>query len=485
MHEDLRRRALESHKTVSNKAKSKHSSRGSSRANSAANSRPASQVQSRDVSDEEDAGNGNLSDDTNQSINSIDALLESDDFNEQSTEVLRQELTDAIAALLERKGSSNKSREDSLSTYVKCLTSHYLAEVLYGRVPELLIAFGRSIKAETSEKETTLALKAVALTAITFADGTLYDTISGVLKRSISDSQSLAVKAAGIYSLGICLSSGGAGEEEIADVMTLLLEIASSDGAFIGADDNAEVVAAALSTYGFLATQIEDMEDESEDAVATFLDQLDADDVRVQVAAGDNIALLYEKSYTPREEDDSTSSEGEEDENGMGPSDELGGGRDDSGLVKRYNAYHNTHEVVEKVTALASLSTKSMHRRDKKLLHQSFARIAVTVQNPKLGLQANNASKMVVRIHREGEMRVDKWWKLMRLNAIRRLLGGGFVNHYFEGNKQVLDALPMLMRSTGEDGLRSPRKGVSTKAGKGRYRDSRRFVTGDFLSAEG
>lgn len=66
MHEDLRRRALESGKTVSNKAKSKPTSRGNSKPNSAANSRAASRIQSRDVSDDEDAGNGNLSDDTNQ-----------------------------------------------------------------------------------------------------------------------------------------------------------------------------------------------------------------------------------------------------------------------------------------------------------------------------------------------------------------------------------------------------------------------------------
>lgn len=66
MHDDLRRRALESGKTVSNKAKSKQSSRGNSRSNSAVNSRPSSRVQSRDGSDDEDGGNGNLSDDTTQ-----------------------------------------------------------------------------------------------------------------------------------------------------------------------------------------------------------------------------------------------------------------------------------------------------------------------------------------------------------------------------------------------------------------------------------
>jgi hypothetical protein len=419
------------------------------------------------------------------SINSIDAFLESDEFNEQSTDALRQELTDAMADLLERKGSSNKSREDSLTTYVRCLTGHYLAEVLYGRVGDLLNAFGKSIKAETSERETTLALRAVALTAITFEDAHLYETVSPFLKRSISDSPSSVVKAAAIYSLGICLSFGGAGEEEMAEMMTFLLEIASSDGTFVGADDNADVVAAALNTYGFLATQVEDVQEESEDAVAAFLDQLDADDVRVQVAAGEAIALLYEKSYTPREEDESVSSsssspseyeDGQETE-----SYEREGKRIGSGLIKRYNAYHNTSEVVDKVTALASLSTKSMGRRDKKLLHQAFASIALTVQHPEVGLQANSASKMMVRIHREGEMRVDKWWKLMRLNAIRRLLAGGFVNHYFEGNKQVLDALPMIMRATGEDGLRSPRRklGGNNKASKGRFRDHRRFISGE------
>lgn len=397
--------------------------------------------------------------------------------------MIKKELSDSINDLLERKGSSNKSREDSLTVYVRCLTTHLLADVLYGRVDDLLGALGRSIKAETSERETTLALRALALTAVSYSDATLYDHVSSLLKRTISDSQSVSVKAAALYSLGICISFGGAGEEEIAETMTFLLEIVSSDGAFVDADDNAGVVAAALRTYGFLATQIDDLEGESEDAVATFLDQLDADDVKVQIAAGENIALLYEKSYTPKEEDDTSGEDDdddqEDDEDGTASSDEVAHLRDHSGLVKRYNAYHNASEVLDKVSALSSLSTKSMNRRDRKELHQSFASIAMTVENPKLGLQTSSASKMVVRIHREGEMRVDRWWKLMRLHAIRRLLAGGFVNHYFEGNKQVLDALPLIMRATGEDGLRSPRKALLSKATKGRYRDSRRFVSGD------
>lgn len=471
MHDNLRRRALESGKTVSNKAKSKQSSKGSSRANSTPNSRGNSRLHSRDASDDEDMG-GNLSDDTQMSINSIDELLESEDFNEQTTDVMKQELTKSIDDLLERKGSSVNSREESLSSYDRCLTAHYLADALYGRVSDILGALSKSVKAETTEKETTLALRGIALTAITIQDDSIYENVAPLLKRAISDSQYPHVKAVAIDSLAVCISFGGAGEEEIEETLTFLLEVVSSDGGFIGADDSPEVVTAALVAYGFLATQLEDIEADSEDAVAAFLDQLDADDVRVQVAAGEDIALLYEKSYTPREDDEESE---DEDENEESSDEETIGFQGDKNLVKRYNAYHNTSTILEKVNALASLSTKSLNRKDKRNLHQSFATIALTIENPRVGLRTNNASKMTIRIHREGEMKVDKWWKLMRLNTIRRLLGGGFVNHYFEGNKQVLDALPVIIRDTAS-GMGSPRKALA-KQTKGRYREQRRFVS--------
>ena len=86
---------------------------------------------------------------------------------------------------------------------------------------------------------------------------------------------------------------------------------------------------------------------------------------------------------------------------------------------------------------------------------------------------------MHVKIYQAGEMDVDSWWKLMRLNALKRLLAGGFVNHYFEANKQVLEMLPIIMRETGPSGERSGkvspgRKGA--KPNKGKYRESRRFL---------
>lgn len=485
MHEDLRRRALESKKTVSKKLQAKGSqpsSRASSRAVSAANSRPTSRVVSRDVSDDED-DRTYLSDDTNMSINSIDALLESDDFNEQTTDTLKDDLQLCIEDLLERKGSSSKSREDALVTYDRILTSHHFGDVLYGQVENLLKVFVRSVKAETTVKETVSALRAISLTCISIDSATLYDEVSSVVKRTISDSQDNTAKAAAIHCLGICLSFGGAGDEEIAEVNTFLLEVVRSDGEFVGAADSAEVVTAASQTYAFLTTQLEDVEGESEDAVEAFLEQLNSGEVAVQIAAGEAIALLFEKSYTPREEDEEPEEHDQDDGLKSDESDNTAAATTsrrigDKDLVKRYNAYHNPAEVLSTCLDLANLSTRGLNRSDRKKLHQSFASIAQTVENPRVGLLTNNASRMKIRIQRQGEIKVDKWWKFIRLQALRRLLGGGFLNHYFEGNRRLIEVLPVIVRGggggggSGIEGLSSPRRAK----GGDRYKEGRKFV---------
>ena len=240
-----------------------------------------------------------------------------------------------------------------------------MAESLYGRVPELIATLIRSVKEEKTEKETTLALHALSLTCITYEDDTIYENISSLLKRTISDSQSPHVKAVAIDSLAIGLAFGGADEEELRETLTFLLEIVSSDGEFVDAGDNGEVVTAALQNWGFLATQIPDIEAESEDATATFLEQLDSNDVKVQIAAGENVALLYDKSYIHRDDIDSddedlmsaAAEEAQKATKNDSDSDE------DTGYVRRYKAYHNDHEVIEKVTSLASLSTRSLNKK--------------------------------------------------------------------------------------------------------------------------
>lgn len=284
------------------------------------------------------------------------------------------------------------------------------------------------------------------MTLITIPSETIYDNVSQTLKRTISDSGSIATKAAAIHTLGTCTIYGGASDDEILENMTYFLEIISSDGNFVDAGDERDVVTAALEEWGFLATYIDDLEDESMEAMEAFVEQLDSSDPTVQVAAGENIALAYEKSYTPQEDDEEVSDDGEAMSD---PEDDSVAGA--AKFVKRYTPYRRTDQLVHILTSLASLSTRRLSKKDKKSLHSNFADILNSVENPTRGPRYQNAvshetgkrygSRMVVRIHQNGVMRIDKWWKLHRLKALRRVLQGGFIGHY-EKNEVVFESLP-------------------------------------------
>lgn len=266
------------------------------------------------------------------------------------------------------------------------------------------------------------------------------------LKRTISDSESILTKTAAIHALGTAAFFGGASLDELEEIMAMFLDVISSDGHSVGAGDNASVVTAALEEWGFLATQFEEMEDASEEAMEGFVDQLDSSEPSVQIAAGENIALMYEKCYTKLEEDEEFSVDSDEEND---PEDDA----DPNGpkMIRRYTPYRREDQLKRNLAGLANLSSRRLSKKDKKSLHSNFADILHSVENPTRGPRYRKAvnqdtgkrygSKMIVRINRTGVMRIDKWWKLHRLRALRRILQGGFVEHY-ECNGLVFECLP-------------------------------------------
>ena len=288
---------------------------------------------------------------------------------------------------------------------------------------------------------------ALALITISDPSDTVYDATRQALKDTITDCDVTVIKSGALHALGVVTFYGGASTPEVLSVMEFLLEIIGSDGHSVGAGDLGAVVTAALEEWGFLATQIDDLERESPVAMDPFIDQLESTDANVQVAAGENIALLFEKSFTEREEDESSADEAEEEDV---ESDASPGGPK---MVKRYDACRNTSQLNHQLSRLASISSRRLSKKDKRSLHTNFADILNSVQNPTRGPRYQNAvnqetgkrygSRMVVRIHRTGVMRIDKWWKLHRLRALRRTLGGGFMVHY-EKNEVVFESLPYV-----------------------------------------
>jgi len=230
--------------------------------------------------------------------------------------------------------------------------------------------------------------------------------------------------------------------------MALFLEIVETDGLSIDAHDEGSVVIAALEEWGLLATAVEDLEDATEDAMEAFVEQLQSSDAGVQIAAGEDIALLYEKSYTPLEDDEAASdnSDDEDEENHKGEK-----------MVKRYNVYRRQDQLLHALDELANISSRRVSKKDRKTLHSNFADIRNSVEKPTRGPKYSTAldqetgrtyggGRMKVKINRSVEVRIDKWWKLQRLNALRRVLQGGFT-HHFDENEAVSRCLPFSMTS--------------------------------------
>lgn len=436
---DLRKMALQSSKTVSRKARSLLSTPGSSMNGSPSISRNGSRAPSRNVSDDE----GELSDGTQWSTNSIDELVAPGD-PDAPPDAWMKELSDRINRIVDRKRGSVQGTEDSLSVFTLLLMAHVAQQEVRSHMGELVPALLRSVKAGQTERETVLALKALALVLVTDPSDTLYDSFSNAIKATITDAQHDHAKIAGIHALGIVTFYGGASEEETESIMEFFLEIASSDGASVEATDNGDIVTAALEEWGFLATQLDDLEELTEEAMDTFTEQLDSADVNVQIAAGENIALLFEKSYTEAESDDELSEpDSDSDDHKKGPR-----------MVKRYTVYRQQHQLEHQLEELAKASSKRLSKKDRKNLHLNFSDILHTVEKPTRGPRYSTAldedtgrelgSRLKVNIHGGAKMTIDKWWKLHRLNALKRLLQGGFLVHY-ELNEVVFDSLPVII----------------------------------------
>jgi hypothetical protein len=81
------------------------------------------------------------------------------DMPDDVTEAWKQDLGDRIEEIIDRKRSSVQGREATLAAYVHILMSRYVFSEIEHKTSELFPALLKSIKADSSEKETSLALR--------------------------------------------------------------------------------------------------------------------------------------------------------------------------------------------------------------------------------------------------------------------------------------------------------------------------------------
>ena len=347
-----------------------------------------------------------------------------------------------------RKRRRLEEREQDLGLYTGILRHHFAADEIYSNLKRLCGVFLKAAGIEESQRETIRALKALEITVLTDKSEDPFELCAQELKRFIERSEDHTVQAETIRALAMVTFLGAAGTQDLEITMDFFLEISESDGYSISADDSAEVVTAALESCSLLATEIDDLADRSDELVETVMEQLESADPAVQVAAGEFIALLYEKSWRPADPDEDEDIP-EDVHTGIAAS-----------HLEAYAAYRRKDQLLSKLTALAKDSSRSRSKITRKTLHTSFSDIRQSVESPFVGPRYSTAidqetsqkygSKLTVRVDPQRKMIVDSWWKLSRLRMLQHVLGSGFMEHY-EFNDVVLETLPTSKHLFKED----------------------------------
>ncbi len=444
---DLRKKILlESGKTISRKARSRPESTRGSPAGSPAPSRGGSRAPSRYASEEEDNSDSDYDDSVASSI------INSDDGDDNTTAAWTDRLQDRIAELLDRKRSSAKGREMALNAYAYLIRHHYAAEQVENQFGELVPALLKSIRGGANHEETVAALKALTITILSAQSETVYDQVWHSLKGVCQNSGEESVKVEAIDAMSVATMCGGGTVEAAEDLLDFLIEIVESDGHSVEAPDNGRVVSAALTAWGFVAGHLEDLQGQSEQALEAFSEQLESTDVAVQIAAGTNIALIFEAA---REFEDQAGGDDEETgENGAS-----------------WNLQYDQHRLVQRMSALARESSKAVSKKDRKQLHASFASVLTSLErgkgpgystarrqagsgsNPRADFNDNDdidgtgnggareyGYRERVRVHNVS-MVIDTWSLSARVAMLRSVLGGGLAVHYMADNPTIRDLL--------------------------------------------
>ncbi|KAJ2895941.1 interferon-related developmental regulator-domain-containing protein [Zalerion maritima] len=343
---------------------------------------------------------------------------------------------------------------DALNLLCRFLREDVLAcDIAVDKIHELHRSLVNSIKHPGSPEETDLALVAFALVAVTFgADESLLSHKS-LLKAIISsDTAAETTKAFAMYALTCTIRFSGSSDKEPMDsLLEYLLEIVESDGAFIEAHDSALVVGAAMEAWAYIATFC-DLHSHSINAMEAFVDQLDSDEASIRIQAASNIALMFDISRILEEE-----AKEEADKN------------EDPDASNMLDLYDDPHKVAQKIRSLSRIrpsNTKEKHATKGKTMEYAATSMELKVgygydtttswgrELPDGGVvmkdkRVHQGYSEVVKI---GELRlvVRTWAEWSRVCFLRKLLGSGFVPHFYDNDRVSDDLDDALILEAGE-----------------------------------
>ncbi|KAK3392081.1 interferon-related developmental regulator-domain-containing protein [Sordaria brevicollis] len=445
---DLRKKALlESGKTVSRKARARPDpprssgalspgngspavSRAGSRAPSTAGSRAGSRVPSEDEASDYEY-------DDAMTMSSANSVSGEDVYEDDTNNTWPERLQDRIAEMLDRKRSSAQGREATMKAYAHILKHHFALKYIEKNISEINAALIRSIRSGSSDQERLFALKALTATILTYPSETIFDHVWSVLKAACEDGEEDKIKVEAIHTISIAVALGGGSSSAAEEVLDFLLEIVESDGQNVGAPDNGSVVAASLQAWAFVASYMDDLSVQSDQAMEAFMEQLDSTDSDVQTGAGVNIALLFEAARDYEEE--------------TGESSDL---------------QYNQHRIMTRMAEIVRDSSKTVSKSNRKQLKTNFQSIITSLERG-LGPGYSTAGRGAANPHTGGSkletsgggeegfvefgyreklriynqtLIIDTWSLHARVETLKTVLGGGLATQYID-NPAVREVL--------------------------------------------
>ncbi|KAK9452858.1 interferon-related developmental regulator-domain-containing protein [Dipodascopsis uninucleata] len=389
----------------------------------------------------------------------------------------------------DRKGSSVSSRENALAKIIKILCLKYAWRIVEERHIDLEDGVIRCLKNGKTDRERALACRALSVLVVTDPDNDMWLTGSStILKSMISDAEPV-LKVMAIYCLAtVVFFSSASGDQECEDTIDTLLDIIMTDGSSVGAADDEKVVLAALNCYGVLASKMYDILDLGQTALPVLVDQLESSHVSIRMAAGQVIALLYERyaedfsSYHAGEEliEEKESAELVGDESENGEDDEIASENADTKNERSDSTiprlYYDEDQLIYQLGQLAKGSTKRMAKSSRKIQHSAFRDVLETVKiavestggeasgdyemdsedddqnammssiaslNSFSSVTSNTDSviHILLKFDQGMTLSIDTWAQLLRLNHVRRVISHGLPVHYARNRliRQILE----------------------------------------------
>ncbi|CAO3651329.1 unnamed protein product [Mucor hiemalis] len=348
--------------------------------------------------------------------------------NTKTKEVVEEEVEVTGAGWVEKMNqaiddlseSRTSTREESLAILTKIFSCHHVFSHIENRIEEILGLLKKSVLKNNSVKEACFAARAIELVFVNMDDisegemDDLYRRILPSLRSTIKNSEEIDIKTSCLHTLSL-ITYIAASDIDKQLLREYLFDLIETDGADFNVESLATtdcdlLFAEALKAYGILfaasfSTGFVDFDilwEEVEKVMPAHEMMLESSDKNIRIAAGENIALMFEiVNIFLKSNDD------EEDE------------EEDNDVAKP--EYDNMDGLIHTLKDLSVDSNRRRAKSDRVEQKSVFRDIVKTVEE---NIRPEEELKIGGRV-----LVFRGWAKILPLSTFRKCLGQGFQHH--------------------------------------------------------